>query len=221
MPLLPGPTIMTCRHLLPLAALLSLLFPAATLAQQSPGKVTFKKTVLDTVFRSEGTVVGDFNKDGRMDVAAGYVWYEAPDWTMRLTGEKAPEYDPHAYSNSFQTFADDVNADGWTDILVVDFPGTNTWWLENPQKADMPWPKHVLTPCTNNESPQLLDVDGDGKRDLLAAFSPDPKKFDGPERRMGFMSRTDKSEEPWTIHAISAPAAPGTNRLWHRSDERR
>lgn len=198
---------------LPALALLFIAAPA--LAQQPSGKVGFKKTVLDTVFRSEGAAVGDFNKDGKMDVAAGYVWYEAPDWKLRLTGEKAPEYDPHGYSNSFQTFADDVNGDGWTDIIVVDFPGTNTWWLENPKKPDTLWPKHVLTPCTNNESPQLLDVDGDGKKDLLAAYSPDPKDFDGPERRLGFITRTASATEPWKIHAVSAPAAPGTNRYSH------
>ena len=42
---------------------------------------------------------------------------------MHTTGEKAPEYDPHGYSRSFQTFADDVNGDGWTDMIVVEFPG--------------------------------------------------------------------------------------------------
>ena len=185
------------------------------LAQQPSGKITFKKTVLDTVFRSEGAAVGDFNQDGKQDIAAGYVWYEAPDWKMRLTADKAPEYDPHAYSNSFQTFADDVNGDGWVDLVVVDFPGSNTWWLENPKKADTLWPKHVLTPCTNNESPQLLDVDGDGKLELLAAYSPDPKNFDGPERRMGYMKRTASSTEPWSIHAVSEAGAPGTNRFSH------
>jgi hypothetical protein len=153
---------MTPLRLLPslVATSLVLLVAAGSFAQQPSGKVSFKKTVLDTTFRSEGSAVGDFNKDGKLDIAAGYVWYAAPDWKMHATGEKAPEYDPHGYSNSFQTFSDDVNGDGWTDIIVVDFPGTNTWWLENPQKPDTLWPKHVLTPCTNNESPQLLDVDG-------------------------------------------------------------
>ena len=55
---------------------------------------------------------------------------------MRLTGEKAPEYDPLSYSHAFQTFADDLNGDGWTDLLVVDWPGAMTWWLENPKQAN-------------------------------------------------------------------------------------
>jgi hypothetical protein len=185
-------------------------------AQESPGeRIAFKKTVLDTVFRSEGAAVADLNGDGKRDIAAGYVWYEAPDWKMRLTGEKAPEYDPLNYSHAFQTFADDLNGDGWADLIIVDWPGAQTWWLENPKQASAAWKQHVLTPVTNNESPQFVDVDSDGKLDLLAAFSPDPKNFDGPERRMGFMTRGAAAMDPWRIHAVSAPAAHGTRRYAH------
>jgi hypothetical protein len=179
------------------------------------GKISFRKSVLDTKFRSEGVAVGDFNRDGKKDIAAGTVWYEAPDWKMRLIGELAPEYDPLQYSHAFQTFADDLNGDGWTDLIVVDWPGSFTYWFENPKTAGAKWPQHVLTPVTNNESPQLVDVDGDRKLDLLAAFSPDPKNFDGPERRMGFMTRTSDPYAPWTIHAVSAREAPSTKRYSH------
>jgi len=190
------------------------LAPVGLLAQD----IRFKRTVLDTVFRAEGVAVGDFNHDGKKDIAAGTVWYEAPDWKMRLTGEKAPEYDPLNYSHAFQTFADDLNGDGWTDLIVVDWPGAMTWWLENPKKADAVWPQHILTPVTNTESPQFIDVDGDGKLDLLAAFAPvtaEPNFFDGPGRRMGFMTRTRDPYSPWTIHAVSSAAAPGTRRYSH------
>jgi len=189
--------------------------PMAVAQTSSSGKISFKKAVLDTVFRSEGVAVGDFNRDGKADIAAGTVWYEAPEWKMRLTGDKAPEYDPMSYSHAFQTFADDLNGDGWIDVLVVDWPGAMTWWLENPKQANEPWKQHILTPVTNNESPQFVDVDGDGKRDLLAPFSPDPKDFDGPLRRMGFMTRTSDPNAPWTIHAVSQPAAPSTKRYSH------
>jgi hypothetical protein len=184
-------------------------------AQAPNGGIEFKRTVLDNVFRSEGVAVGDFNKDGKTDIAAGTVWYEAPDWKLQLTGEKAPEYDPLSYSHAFQTFADDLNGDGWTDLVVVDWPGLMTWWLENPKRAGTAWPQHVLTPVTNTESPQFVDVDGDGKLDLLAAFSPDPKDFDGPARRMGFMTRTSDPYALWKIHAVSAAGAPSTKRYSH------
>lgn len=188
---------------------------AAGAAARPGGEIRFRRVVLDTAFRSEGVAVADLNRDGRPDIAAGTVWYAAPDWTRHSAAETLAEYDPHGYSHAFQTFADDLNGDGWPDLIVVDWPGAATWWLENPRGAEVAWRKHVLTPVTNNESPQFVDVDGDGRRDLLAAFSPDPKDFDGPQRRMGFMTRTSDPYAPWRIHAVSAPAAPGTRRYSH------
>jgi len=188
---------------------------AAGAVARPGGEIRFRRVVLDTAFRSEGVAVADLNRDGRLDIAAGTVWYAAPDWTRHSAAETLAEYDPHGYSHAFQTFADDLNGDGWPDLIVVDWPGAMTWWLENPRGAEVAWRKHVLTPVTNNESPQFVDVDGDGRRDLLAAFSPDPKDFDGPQRRMGFMTRTSDPSAPWRIHAVSAPAGPGTRRYSH------
>lgn len=177
--------------------------------------IQFKKQVLDTKFRSEGVAVGDFNKDGKMDIAAGYVWYEAPDWEMHTIVEKTPEYQPKGYSNSFCTFVEDLNGDGWHDIIVVDFPGTPTWWFENPKGKKGIWKKHTVIPVTNNESPQMVDVDLDGKLDLLAAFSPDPKKPDGPDRQMAFAIRDKDPAKQWKIFPISKKAAASCRKYSH------
>ncbi len=178
-------------------------------------KISFKKTQLDPIFRSEGAAVGDFNKDGKMDIAAGYVWYAAPDWKMHSMIEKAPEYNPNGYSNAFCAFAHDVNGDGWTDVIAVDFPGTPTWWMENPKESGKLWPKHTLTPVTNNESPQFLDTDGDGKKELLFAFSPNPKDTDGPERQVGFAKAVEDVNAEWKLFPVSEKNAPGAQRYSH------
>src|SRR5262245_50781680 len=44
--------------------------------------ISWKKTLIDKVFRSEGVAVADVNKDGKMDILNGEAWYEAPDWKM-------------------------------------------------------------------------------------------------------------------------------------------
>ena len=53
----------------------------------------FKKTTITRDFISEGVAVGDLNKDGKMDIVAGYYWFEAPNW---IKHEMAPSrtYDP-------------------------------------------------------------------------------------------------------------------------------
>jgi hypothetical protein len=206
--------------------LLSTLVVASTFAADAP-TIRFVKTQLDADFRSEGVAVGDFNKDGKMDIAAGFVWYEAPDWKLHTIVKEPPSagrnanlgtplrYDPKSYSNSFCNFAEDVNRDGWTDLIVMDFPGTPTWWFENPKVADQDWKKHLCTPVTNNESPDFLDLDGDGVRELIAGFSPDAAQPDGPDRQMAYITRDEDPYKAWHIHPVSVKAAPGTKRYSH------
>ena len=77
--------------------------------------VQFTKVVIDRTFRSEGVAVGDVNRDGKLDILAGEVWYAAPDWKMH---EILPpgEYDgTKGYSKTFANFTCDVNRDGWVD----------------------------------------------------------------------------------------------------------
>src|SRR5262245_46431830 len=67
--------------LFPLALVVCLPAAPADGAKDDTG-ITWKKTVLDKVFRSEGAAVADVNKDGKMDILNGEAWYEAPDWKM-------------------------------------------------------------------------------------------------------------------------------------------
>jgi hypothetical protein len=132
---------------------------------------------------------------------------------MHTIIEKTPEYQPKGYSNSFCTWADDLNGDGWTDILVVDFPGTPTWWFENPKEPGKVWTRRTVTPVTNNESPTYLDLDGDGQRELICAFA--DGNPDGPDRWMGYVTRTSDPNAPWTRHKVSSKGAPGTMKYAH------
>lgn len=195
---------------------------AVMLVAESRGEdklITFKKQVLDTKFRSEGVSVGDFNHDGKMDISAGSVYYAAPDWKMVPVLDQPLEYDPMVYSNSFCNFADDVNGDGWTDLLVVDFPGAQTWYLQNPKESGGAWPRSACTLVTNNESPNYQDVDGDGKRELVLATVPatlaDPKNFDAAERQMALLRPGKNPADPWLVQTISDASAPGTMRFSH------
>ncbi len=189
-------------------------YPRSTVAAAGK-KIGFKRTQIDTKFRGEGVAVGDFNHDGKLDIAVGSVYYAAPDWKMHVIGEKAEEYDPHGYSNAFMCFADDLNHDGWTDLIILGFPGRESVWLENPQGGDKPWKRHVICPVTNNESPQYVDIDGSGQKALVMGVAPDEAHCDGPDRQMAILRPDKDPTKPWVIQAISDKAAPGTTRFSH------
>ena len=140
-----------------------------------------------------------------MDISAGSVYYAAPDWKMVPIVADPQVVDPHQYSASFCNFADDVNRDGRTDLIVVDFPGKQTWWHEQPASGDQPWTRHEGTPVTNNESPSYLDIDGDGQRELLLGY--DPGKY------IGFAKPAPTGL--WKLTPVSAENAPGTDRFSH------
>jgi len=173
--------------------------------EKSGPKISFKRKAIERKFRSEGVAAGDFNKDGKLDIAASDVYFAAPDWQMHVISEPPREYEPAVYSNSFCDFAEDVNGDGWDDLIVVDFPGKETWWLENPKKDGVAWKRHACVPETNNESPTFVDVDGDGKRELLF----------GAADRMAYAKPGADPTKAWEITPISGAKAPGTNRFSH------
>ena len=130
--------------------------------------VQFKKTVLDREFRSEGVAVADLNRDGQMDVIAGNLWYEAPNWKPHEI-QAVMQFDPaKGYSNSFINFAADINHDGWPDQIRIDMPGTHrVVWHENPKGKSGNWVEHALFRNACNESPAFAPLFGAGKIPVL------------------------------------------------------
>jgi hypothetical protein len=142
--------------------------PRAAGSSAAGREVKFKKIVLDREFRSEGVAVADVNRDGRPDVIAGNLWYEAPAWTPHEI-QPVKQFDAaKAYSNSFVNFAADINRDGWPDQIRVDMPGTHrVVWHENPKGKSGRWPEHTLFRNACNESPALATLAGAGRNPVL------------------------------------------------------
>lgn len=175
----------------------------------------FQKTHLTTEFWAEGACFGDFNHDGRTDVAYGPHFYEAPKFANRHEFRPATQTFKHkrtdgseemlpgfegalgtnnAYSDTFLNFAYDFNGDGWTDILVYGFPGKEAAWYENPKNRPGHWQRHVIFNGLDNESPGFGDVTGDGKPEIVCCS----------QGCLGFAEADWKHPDaPWTFHAIS------------------
>ena len=199
------------RHLLGAMLLLAGGLSGA-LAQPKPeaAAVTFKKTKLTGQFLSEGVAVADLNHDGRLDIVAGYYWFEAPNWQRH---QLAPSrtFDPRKeYSNSFLNLGLDVNQDGWDDVVIIDFPGTPGYWLENPKNKPGDWKRHVLADSMGiaNESPAFVDVDGDGRLDILCG--------DKARKQIVWLKSPGKpGETQWQRFALSQENVAGTEPFSH------
>jgi hypothetical protein len=186
----------------------------------------FKKTKLTGEFISEGVAVADLNKDGKMDIVAGYYWFEAPTWAKH---EMAPAegaskdtnptgfgmfskvFNPRKeYSNSFLNLGMDVDLDGWDDVVIIDFPGKPAFWFENPHNKPGAWKKHIIADSVgiSNESPGFIDMDGDGRLDILCG---DKAK----KQIIWLKAPVKRGDTQWKRYALSTENVPGTEIFSH------
>jgi hypothetical protein len=156
------------RRLLPVVLA---LLPAALLAQQPRFNVPPYFRAIDINPAAEYPACGviDVNKDGKPDIVSGGFWYEAPQWTKHFLREV------EVIRGRFDDYSNlelDVNADGWIDIVSVNYRSKSLFWLEHPGEKiktapDTPWNKHLIDTPGPMETGRLHDIDGDGRLDIL------------------------------------------------------
>jgi hypothetical protein len=127
----------------------------------------FRKVTLSNEFYAEGATFGDLDRDGVMDVIAGPFWYEGPDYRTRHEYYAAKPFDPQNYSDNFFAYVHDFDSDGWSDILIIGFPGKDASWYENPGASRGGWQRHVVFEGVDNESPTWTDLTGDGRPEIV------------------------------------------------------
>ena len=125
----------------------ALAVSAIPAADEKAPAITWKKIVVEKKFRSEGVTVADVNQDGHLDILAGEVWFEGPDW-KKVHEIRQPFRDYgdglKSYSETFCCWADDLNADGLPDYIVIRFPGAPCYWYENPGAKGGHWKEHMI-----------------------------------------------------------------------------
>ena len=139
--------------------------------------VTFRKQTLTERFVAEGCDMADFDKDGHVDITAGNTIWHGPDFKRQTeftppadnpAGPTKTPYDPaKGYSDYFLAYAHDFTGDAWPDIVVYGLPGEAAHVFVNPQGKGGHWEKHAIFDVADGESPDLKDMNGDGRPDLL------------------------------------------------------
>ena len=167
--------------------------------------VRFRKHVVSPDFVSEGIATADVDRDGDVDLVAGAMWFEAPSWRPHELRPRKAFSVHRGYSDSFLDFALDVNRDGWPDVVQFDFPGRAGYWYENPRGRDVAWTRRVVHPAVASESPAMVDVNGDGRDDLLFV--------DAAARQMVWMEApAHPGDTTWSRHVIGEPLPPARSR---------
>jgi hypothetical protein len=118
----------------------------------------------------------------------------------------------NGYSQSFACWAEDLNGDGWPDLIVIGYPGVPCHWYENPKGQPGHWKEHVIWKSACNETPLYADLFGNGKRVLVMATQ--------PEGQMAWFAPGKDPTQLWEMHPISEPSTkekkiPGTDRYSH------
>jgi hypothetical protein len=112
--------------------ILSLALVAASAAAAEPA--AFRRLVLTDDFHAEAVGIGDIDKDGQPDVVYGPFWYAGPEFRARHPIYPAQVFDPLKYSDNFMTAVADIDADGWLDLVVNEWPGKAVHWFRHPGK---------------------------------------------------------------------------------------
>lgn len=189
--------------------LLRSCFLVALAIATSPGAnaadLSWRRIQLDVRFRSEGVAIGDINKDGKNDIVAGDVWYEAPAWQMHDFRPVGDFPVAQGYSQSFCNWVHDINNDGWLDIIVVGFPGEPFHWYENPKNQPGHWKQSVIWHSICNETPLFKDITGDGRPEVICGSQ--------PEAQMGYIEipKGDAAYQKWSFTPINEPGDPNKN----------
>ncbi len=153
----------------------------AATASLAAAEVSFTKQTITKDFVAEGCAVADFNHDGQLDVAAGRFIWLGPDFKEKLAytperqnasgPSKTPYNAASGYSDYFIQFAYDFTGDGWPDLLVYGLPGEPAYLFVNPAGKGGDWARHNIFDVADGESPGLVDINGDGKPELLCHTS--------------------------------------------------
>jgi hypothetical protein len=176
----------------------------------------FRMQRLSPFYYNWSAVAADFNHDGKLDVLSGPYIYYGPDFTKFREIYPAKTFNP---SNEYATWvqhAYDFTGDGWPDIVATNLGESGGAYLYvNPGTEARRWDRYKVVSSMQSEDSLLVDVDGDGKPELVYVgdgymryAKPDPANPTGM-----WVVHTVSEKGPWPAHGIGAGDINGDGRM--------
>lgn len=181
-----------------IAKSLSAWLVVSSLSFATAGDLQFKKHVINPATDYSAAGLIDVNHDGKVDIVCGGDWYESPDWTKHFVAD-VPRIGGRPDGFSHLEF--DVNRDGWTDIITVNYRSRLIKWMEHPGEQLGAWKIRTVDEPGSMETGRLVDVNGDGQLDLL----PNGRGF-AAWWEFRWKDRSIKSNPAWIRHELPKDA---------------
>lgn len=135
---------------------------------ENESNVRFDKITLTNQYFTECSNYGDFDNDGDMDVCSGPSWYEGPEFTTTHPVYYGSATSIESWASNWHSYVTDMNNDGYDDILYITYVTQgNCTWYTNPKNETSQWATRQIFSGVDNEHAQVLDVDGDGKPEIV------------------------------------------------------
>jgi Domain of Unknown Function (DUF1080)/FG-GAP-like repeat len=176
----------------------------------------FRAQRLSPFYYNWSAVAADFNHDGKMDVLSGPYVYYGPDFTKFREIYPAKTFNPSTEYATWVQHAYDFNGDGYPDIVATNLGESGGAYLYvNPGADARRWDRYKVVPSMQSEDSLLVDVDGDGKPELVYVADQSMRyaKPDPSDPTKMWAVHTVSEKGPWPAHGIGVGDINGDGRM--------